>query len=220
MHGPSVPVLAEELVLVLFQPRTGTLAGARALSPVLAGAVLADLVLRRVVLVAMDGGAIAVRGRRALEPLDGLLRPAWAYVADGPRPLADALAAIGPALRQPLLERLVARGDLREQHGKVLGVLSAPCLQAARGGRRPGLVRELRGVLVDGMEAAPRVAALAALVWGSGALRQFDPEIPWSRDADARGEAFARGEWNCAVAAGDMAALVRGVVATIPQAGA
>lgn len=220
-EDPSVPGLAEDVLLALFQPLTGTIAGESTLCHVLAGAVLAELVFDEAVTVATAASGIAgARATSGRMPSDEILRPAWDYVADSPGSLQATLAAIGPALRQPLLERLIARGDLSETNGKVLGVLKTTKLKEGGSGRRQGLIRDVRDALVDGMDPAPRVAALAALIWGSGTLQQFDPEIPWSPVLIARAEAFGRGDW-CGegadqAAAGAYAAMIGIIVAAMP----
>ena len=70
------------------------------------------------------------------------------------------------------------------------------------------------------MDPAPRVAALAALIWGSGTLQQFDPEIPWNPVVIARAEAFGRGDWGGEgadqAAAGATAATIGVIVAAMP----
>ncbi|WP_202844552.1 GOLPH3/VPS74 family protein [Luteimonas saliphila] len=197
MKDLSAPTLAEDLLLVLFQPDSGAIAGENTLYYVLAGAVLAELAFNESVTTTTSptGSAIveAVEGRA---PSDGILRSAWDYAADKPRAVQTMLAAIGPALRQPLLERLIARSDIREENGKVLGMLKTTTLKEGGSGRRSGLIGEVRNVLVDGVEPTPRVAALAALMWASGTLPQFDPEIPWSPGVITRAHELERGDWS------------------------
>ena len=222
MKDLSVPTLAEDLLLVLFQPGSGAVAaaGEHTLHHVLAGAVLADLTLNGCVTITTtrDGSANveAVEGRA---PSDGILRLAWDYAADKPRLLQTMLAAIGPTLRQPLLERLIARGDIREENGKVLGLLKTPTLKEGSG-RRSGLIKVVRYVLVDGIEPTPRVAALAGLIWGNGTLHQLDPGIPWSSRVGTRAERFGRGDFGAEgatpAAVRATAAMMRVIAASLP----
>src|SRR5690606_6525298 len=151
----------------------------------------------------------AVEGRT---PSDEILRSAWDYVADKPGVVQTMLAAIGPALRQPLLERLIARGDIREEIGKVLGMLKTTTLKDGGSGRRSGLIRHVCDVLVDAVAPTPRVAALAALMWGSGTLHLFDPEIPWSSVVTTRAQELGRGNWS---AEGATQSVARATAATI-----
>ena len=193
----SAPILAEDLLLVLFQPDSGTFAGENTLQYVLAGAVLADLALNESVTTATTrAGSVSVEAVKERAPSDEILRSAWDYVTGKPDVVQTVLAAIGPALRQPLLERLIARDDIREENGKVLGMLKTTTLKDGGSGRRSDLIRDVCNVLVDGVEPTPRVAALAALMWGSGTLPLFDPKIPWSSVVATRAQELGRGNWR------------------------
>jgi hypothetical protein len=61
-------------------------------------------------------------------------------------------------------------------------------------GRRVDLLRDVRRILVDRTEPTPRVGALAALLWASGTLPQFDPD-PWSSSVMTRAQELERGRW-------------------------
>lgn len=198
----GAPILPEDLLLLLFQPDSGTIAGENTLFYVLAGAVLADLALdERVTTTTSGTGAVKVGVVEGRAPTDDILRSAWEYVAGKPRRVQTVLAAIGPTLREPLLERLIARGDIREQRRTVLGLFNTTALEDAANGRRADLLRDVRRVLVDGIEPTPRVAALAALVFGSGTLPQFHRDIPWTSSVIARAEELQRGNWGAGAAA-------------------
>ncbi|MEH0929838.1 GOLPH3/VPS74 family protein [Micromonospora sp. CPCC 205558] len=205
----DAPTLVEDLLLLLFQPRSGTIAGENTLFYVLGGAVLADLAL---------GGHLTTSGRGRVSsvaghpPSDGLLRPAWDYLAEKPRGVQTALAAIGPPLRGPVLERLIARGDIDQKPRKVLGLFRTTALRDGRTERRSRLLADVRRVLVDGAEPQARVAALAALLSASGTLPQFHREIPWTSPVISRAKELEQGNWG-ADAAG--AAVTRTVTATV-----
>lgn len=196
--GP--PTLAEDLLLLLFQPDSGTIAGENTLYYALAGAVLADLALQeRVTTTTTRTGAVSVAVAGSA-PHDEIFHSTWDYISDKPRGVQTILAAIGPTLRRPVLARLVARGDLRREKRKALGLFNTTALEDGGSGRRSGLLDDVRGVLVDGAEPTPRTAALAALIWGSGTLPQFDPTIPWSSPIIARAKELERGNWGAAAA--------------------
>jgi len=223
MKDLSAPTLAEDLLLVLFQPRTGAVAaaGENILHHVLAGAVLTELTFdASVTTTTTPNGSASVEVVEGRAPSDGILRSAWDYAAHTPRALETILAAIGPALRQPLLERLVARGDIREENAKVLGLLKTTTLKDGANGRRSGLVRDVHNVLVEGMEPTLRIAALAGLIWGSGTLHQFEPEIPRSSRVGRRAEEFGRGDLGAHGAtqavARAAAAMMRLIAASLP----
>lgn len=161
MKNLSALILAEDLLLVLFQLDSGTIAGENTLY-----FVLADLAINEsMTTTTTQTGSVRVEAVEGRAPSDEILRSAWDYASDRPGGVQTMLAAIGPALRQPLLERLFARGGIREENGKVLGLFKTATLKDGGSGRRTGLIREVRNVLVDGVEPTPRVAAL---MWGSG----------------------------------------------------
>ena len=217
MKDLNAPTLAEDLLLVLFQPESGAIAGESTLYAVLAAAVLAELSFDEgVTTTTTRTGAAVVEAVEGRAPSDEILRSAWDYALGAPRAVQTLLAAIGPALRQPLLERLIMRGDIREENGKVLGMLKTTTLKDGGNGRRPALIREIREVLVESAEPTPRVAALAALVWGSGTLHKFDPEIPWNSVVITRAQELARGDWG---AEGATQAVARATAAMIAMIG-
>lgn len=203
------PTLVEDLLLLLFQPRSGTIAGENTLFYVLGGAVLADLALGDH-LTTTDRGRVSSVANHP--PSDSLLRPAWDYLAEKPRGVQTALAAIGPVLRGPVLERLIARGDIDQEPRKVLGLFRTTALRDGRTERRARLLADVRRVLVDGAEPQARVAALAALLSASGTLPQFHREIPWTSPVISRAKELEQGDWGADAAA---AAVTRTVTATV-----
>ncbi|MGW9632040.1 GOLPH3/VPS74 family protein [Agromyces sp. NPDC055520] len=156
----GTPLLAEDLLLLLFQPDSGSIAGEGTLFYVLAGAVLADLGLGEHVRTGTGlTGTMKVQAVAENPPADHLLRTSWDHVVERSRGLQTVLAALGPPLREPLLERLVERGDIHRVARKVLGLFNTSVLEVGDSGRRDGLLADVRAVLVDGSEATPRVAS-------------------------------------------------------------
>ncbi|RKN45285.1 GOLPH3/VPS74 family protein [Micromonospora endolithica] len=206
---PDAPTLAEDLLLLLFQPRSGTIAGENTLFYVLAGAVLADLALGEHLTTAERRRVRSVEGH---PPSDEILRSAWDYLSEKPRGVQTTLAAIGPALREPVLERLVGRGDIDRVPRKTLGLFRTTALREGRTERRARLLADVRRVLVDGVEPQARVAALAALLSASGTLPQFHREIPWTSPVITRAKELERGDWGADAAA---EAVARTVTATV-----
>ncbi|MDG9674060.1 GPP34 family phosphoprotein [Micromonospora sp. DH14] len=205
----DTPTLVEDLLLLLFQPASGTIAGENTLFYVLGGAVLADLALGEHVTTTDRGRVSGVPGH---PPSDSLLRPAYDYLAEKPRGVQTALAAIGPVLREPVLRRLVARGDIDQEPRKVLGLFRTTALRDGRTERRARLLAEVRQVLVDGAQPQARVAALTALLSASGTLPQFHREIPWTAPVINRAKELEQGDWGADAAA---AAVTRTVTATV-----
>ncbi|GAB3826080.1 GOLPH3/VPS74 family protein [Kribbella italica] len=211
LHSEEEPTLAEDLLLLLFQPSSGTIAGENTLYYALGGAVLADLALHDHVTVTQSFGT-KLETTSDRFPADPSLRSAWDYIDEKPRRVQTVLAAIGPALRGPLLERLVDRGDLVRVDRKTLVVFTTKALQEGSNGRRAALLASVREALVDGVEPTARVAALAALISGSGTLPQFHREIPWDSTVISRAKEFEQGNWGAGAAA---EAVTRTVTATI-----
>ncbi|WP_127795009.1 GPP34 family phosphoprotein [Agromyces sp. LHK192] len=194
--------VADDLLLLLFQPASGTVSGENTLFYVLAGAVLTDLALEDAVAVddrGARGTVVAAAGDTA--PDDELLLPMWEYLADKSRGVQTALAAIGPRLREPVLDRLVARGDLRRERGRVLGFIPTETIELGDTGRREQLVAAVRATLVDGAEPTARTAALAALLSASGALPTLHREIPWGSAVATRAKELERGDFGADAAA-------------------
>ncbi|WP_127817646.1 GOLPH3/VPS74 family protein [Microbacterium sp. CPCC 204701] len=208
------PLLAEDLMLMLFQPDSGTISGENTLFYVLAASALAELAQRGEVGVDESGIASVVVRADATPPADDLLRGAWDYIAKKPRDVQTVLAAVGPSLRQPVLDRLVARGDIRRQHHKMLGFIPSTAL-APGSARRGELIAAARAVLVDRAEPDPRTAALIALISASGAMPTLHREIPWTTPVITRAKQFERGEWGAEAAA---AAVTRTMTAVITNA--
>ncbi|MEU4406461.1 GPP34 family phosphoprotein [Streptosporangium sp. NPDC023963] len=215
----GAPTLAEDLLLLLFQPNsglrsgTGTIAGENTLFYTLAGAVLADLGLGDHVRTDSGwGGTTRVEAVEDHPPSDDILRFTWDYLSEKPRGVQTVLAAVGPTMRGPLLDRLVERGDIRRASRRTLGLFDVKVLEDGGSGRRSRLLEDVRDVLVEGVEPRPRVAALAALLSGSGTLPQFHPEIPWTSSVITRAKELEQGSWGAGAAA---EAVARTVTATI-----
>lgn len=208
-------LLTEDVVLTLFDPDSGTIAGENTLFYILGGAVLADLSAQGRA-VSEDAGLRGVLVRASGDaPDDDLLRPAWDYIAEKPRGIQGALAGIGPTLRSPVLDRLVAHGHLGRTERRALGIFPTTALTEGDSGRRAAIIAEMRAVLVDGEEPSARLASIIALVSASGGLPTLHREIPWSGDVATRAKTIERGDWAGAAAA---AAVTRTMLAVVSNA--
>ncbi|MGO3797250.1 MAG: GOLPH3/VPS74 family protein [Pauljensenia sp.] len=159
-QDPPAPeaTLAEDLLLLLFQPASGTIAGEGTLFYVLAGALLAELALGGHVAADTHRGVTRVQANPDHPPIDPVLLEAWHYVGAEPRDVQTILPALGPTLRGRLLDRLIARGDLQERRKKILGLFPVISLVEGGTGRRPILLEGVRGALVPGHEGGVDVA--------------------------------------------------------------
>lgn len=201
---PHQPALAEDLLLLLFDPRTEVIAGdGAALFHTLAGAVLVDLAEQQRIEIAerLTWRGQPVRALGAVPPADPLLRDAWERVANKPADVQTLILELGPSLRERVLERLVARGHLRHERRRFLGLVPYTALRDGGTPRRAELLAPVRAALVDGVEPDARTATLAALLSASGVLAWLNSEIPWSGAVHDRGKALEQGEWGAEAAA-------------------
>jgi hypothetical protein len=208
------PLLVEDVLLLLFQPSSGTIAGENYLYYVLGGAVVADLTLRDLTEAQEASRLVRRVAARGDAPHDEILRPAWDYLAKKPRGVQTVIAAIGPELRGNVLDRLVEGGHLRRTRKKVLGFIPSESLELGSA-RRAELLARVRATLVDGTEPDARTAAITALLSASANLHQFDPEIPWTSSVIHRAKELENGNWGAAAAG---AAITRATIAAISGA--
>lgn len=215
--GATPPrTLAEDLVLLLVDPRHGTIAGeGMPLLHVLAGAVLVDLALQERVTVDAQPTWRGQQVRAAGPPPDDtLLRGPWERLAARPLDVHAMIADTGPRLRGPVLDRLVERGDLVREKRRLLGLLPTTALRLGATGRRDAVLAPVRAALVDRAEPDARTATLAGLLSASGSLPQLHRDIPWSGAVHDRGQELARGEWGTAAAAEAVRRTVAALVAS------
>ncbi len=196
---PSEPALVEDVLLILFQPSSGTIAGEGTLFYVLAGAIVTELALSDAVGLT-EGGLPKVRAVSETSPSDPLLLPGWFYISQKPRGVQTILAAIGPQLRAPVLDRLIQRGDLQQEKRKRLGLFTTTRLTLSSE-RRQRLIGQVRDALLGRTRPDIRTAAVIGLLSASGTLPQFDPEIPWTGQVASRSKEFEQGEWGAKAAA-------------------
>lgn len=198
------PLLAEDLLLLLFDPRTGTVAGKGAVPRVLARALLADLVLQeRVVVVGQGTSEVAqVHASGGGLPSHPVLRDLWRRVAQEPVAVPTLLDAVSPHVHQLLLDRLVAAGHVRRRR-RLVGVSA---LVDGGSWRRRELLAALRPVLGRAREVEPRTAALAGLLSASGSLPFLHPDILWSRAVWTRGAELEQGDVVAATDGGGLRA--------------
>lgn len=179
-------LLAEDLVLLLTDDKTGKpLVDQLRRDLVLAGAVVHELT---------ELGRLRVTGR------DEEQRPGRLVVADDaptgddlldttlqrlagrkPEKPKNALGGIGKGLHQRLLERLAARGILRLEVGRVLGLFPRRAWPAVDSAHEEGVRRGLSDVLVVGRAPTPRELTLIALLDAVGQVPTVLPGSDVSR---------------------------------------
>lgn len=224
---PEQPALAEDLLLLLLDPRTGSIAGdGAALFHTLAGAILVDLAAQEHVEIAdrttWRGRFVHATGRTP--PADPLLSDTWRRVASTPVDVNTLILEIGPPLRESVLTRLVERGHLRSERRRVLGLIPHYVLRDGGTPRRAQILAPVRAALVEGADPDPRTATLAALLAASGVVSWLDAEIPWSAAVHTRAKALEDGQWGAPAAAEAVrqttVALIASAVAVSMQAAA
>ncbi|MBB2924538.1 GPP34 family phosphoprotein [Cellulomonas cellasea] len=219
-------ILAEDVLLLLTDDVTGKpVVDTTRLDLALAGAVLLDLATAGRVDVSGPGepvkpGRVVVRDPRPTG--DGVLDEGLRRIsAKGPRKPASVVPELAKKLRPELLARLVERGVLRLQEGKVLGIFPTSAWPAVDPAYEDGLRRGLHDVLVVGRTPTPREAALVSMLQGVDQVPRVlgDVGVP-KRELRQRAKAVAHGGFadaavkgaveavNAAVMAGVMAATV------------
>jgi|SRR5690554_1242552 len=162
-------LLAEDILLLLTDDTTGkTSVDSTTLDLALAGAVLLELAVEGRVDVAAPGepvkpGRIVVRDSRPTgdEILDTALGIATTV---SPRKPDAMLGQLKKGLAAALRERLVARGIMRFEEGRVLGIFPTSRWPAADSSHEDQVRRALFDVLVTGRSATPTEAGLVALL--------------------------------------------------------
>lgn len=216
------PLIAEDLMLLMMDDRSGAIAGAGTLMYALGGAVLAELALLGRVeteestsfLGGLSGPTVHGVGSDPLP--DPLLQQGWDTVAEKPRRAQTLLITIGTPLREPIIDRLIERGHLHRETKKVLGLFTATKLPAAGDGYEAALLARVRGVLVDGSTPDPRTGVLIALLSASGTLTSLHRDIPWGTTTYQRSKEIEAGNWG----AGAVGTAVERTTAAIAASGA
>jgi hypothetical protein len=198
------PVLiAEDLLLLLTDDRTGKLVVLSSQVDVaLGGALLLELSLEHRVDVA--GGSEAVKAGRLIVKNDDatgdeLLDEALARVSakQGKRP-KDVVRALGKGVRARLHDRLVQAGILREELGKVLGVLPKHRWPATDLAHEDAVRAPLEDALRAGATDDARVAALVSLLHALRAVHKVvDPSALGltKKKIEKNAAAIAEGDW-------------------------
>lgn len=193
----NVPILAEDMLLLLMQPPHGRIAGEGNLQHILAGAILAELILDEAVLASFTflgrTRITALPGRR---PGDELLGSAWDYIAQKPRDAQRSIGILGKKLREPLTSRLLRRGEVHEIRLSALWVFPVVALTSGASTYRTQLVSSIRAALVDGAEPTTRTTALIGLLSASQILPLLRWEIPWNPTSIRRAKDAEEVRWG------------------------
>lgn len=191
-------LIAEDLLLLMLDDRSGRLTGTSYPQTVLGGALLIELAISEAVEIGekpsiWSAARVTAVGRA---PDDQQLRAAYDVVAAKPRTAQDLVGRLGKDAQQVLAERLVARGILERVDGKVLGLFPTRRWPTADATREQEVRRALVAVLVQGLEPDPRTGALVALLHATDRAHQVvDHEGLSSREVRRRAKQIAEGAW-------------------------
>lgn len=125
------------------------------------------------------------------------------------------LLTIGADLWQIVLDRLVARGLIRRQKSRILGVFRTLTWPATDGRHEAQLRSRIHQVLVDGEAPDPRTAAVIALVYASGAMTSLRPPLPWTSTTVTRAQEIQLGSWGAEAVSTAVTRTAAAVVAAI-----
>lgn len=192
-------LIAEDLALLLHDDDSGKgVVDRHTVGLVLAGAVLVDLAERGHVRIAEDGDdvrtgrlVVADAGSTGDDVLDdglGVVR-----AKEGKKPDA-ALESLRKGLRERILERLDAAGELERVDRKALGVVSYTRWPAGSGHREDDVRRELDAALLRGEDPSARTAALVGLLVAVDAVAKVVPADD-RRAVKRRAKELADGPW-------------------------
>jgi hypothetical protein len=192
-------LIAEDLLLLLLDDESGKLTNATYLDTGIGGALLVELALGGHVEVVKKEGMWArakVHPAGAAPPADPVLSEALGVVAEKERTAQDLVGRLGKKRREPLLERLQADGIVRRDEGKVLGLFPSTRWPAADSSHEREVRRQLGDALVRGVDPAPRIAALVAVLSAMDlAHKVVDGEGLPGRQVKARAKEIADGDW-------------------------
>ncbi|HEX6151477.1 GOLPH3/VPS74 family protein [Nocardioides sp.] len=211
-------LIAEDLLLLLLDDEKGTLSSSYE-RPLLGGALLVELSL---------GGQVEVEHTRILKtararvtgqggtPGDPLLADALAVVAEKPRSAQQLVDRLGKSARQPLLDQLVDRGLVERRTTKVLGLFPRTTWPAADARHEAEVRQRLQAALVEGREADPRTATLAALLAAvDRAHTVVDRGAVPARTIKKRAKELGEGQWASEAARASVQASQAAVMAAV-----
>ncbi|QZY28295.1 GOLPH3/VPS74 family protein [Nocardioides coralli] len=192
-------LIAEDLLLLLLDDDKGTVVAGTADRPLVGGALLAELALARLVTVtekqsAWSSSHVVATGGPG--PDDPVLDQALSTVMEKARSANDLVDRLGKDAREQLLARLVERGILERRDRKVLGVFPRTTWPAADVAHEESVRQRLQQILVTGLVADQRSAALIALLVAvDRAHAVVDRGDLSAREVRKRAQRVADGEW-------------------------
>ena len=221
-------LIAEDLLLLLLDDESGTLAQSDKIQPVLGGALLIELALAERIEV---GEKTRLWSTAKVAVIDGapvddpLLLTAIETIGEKPRGAQDLVGRLGKDTLEELLRRLEERGLVHPVKGKVLRLFPRTTWPAADRAHEDAVRNLVQGPLVHGLSADPRTSALISLLAAVGhahkAVERGD--VP-AKEINARAKQISDGDWAAkavkdAVAAAQAAMMAAVMASTAAAAG-
>lgn len=223
-------LIVEDVTLLLLDDESGHLAGEGTLYYTLGGCLLSELALRERVRLSEPS---SMWRSAVVEVVDGeelddpLLLEALEQLAAKPRSVTTAVTILGQHTRKPVLERLAARGLVRRNEGRFLGIFPSTTWPAADSGHENDLRAVLSSVFRGTAQPDARTSAVVSMLWASGELgRVLKVEGMTRREIEARAKVIAEGDQgakavrdaitatNAAIIAATMAAVTAAIATT------
>lgn len=186
--------LPEAIMLLLFDPRTGAIAGeGQKLMILLGAATVTDLALRHN--IELDDKH---RKARAIgtAPDDPLLAESWNRVPERFTSVRTLIFDIGVRARESTLNRLMTAGHIHKGSRRILGFIPAPKYSGGNTTVRDALIDRIRAALLDDVVPQAYTATLITLLSGSRSLPAMNSDIAWSGTVHTRAKEFERGHWG------------------------
>lgn len=196
-------LIAEDLLLLLTNDETGKLAASASdVDVALGGALLIELTMMQRVELAGSSEQVRRPGlvvRDTSATSDPLLDQALAIVGEkqGKKP-QNVVPALGKQVRVQLYERLVDRGVLREESGKILGIFPRHTWPAQDATHEDSIRADVLTALRNSRASDARTGALISLLVALKAVpRAADPAAASlsKRDLTASAERITEGDW-------------------------
>ena len=192
----TLPPTPESLLLLAYEDLEGkSRLDSTTLKYAVAGAVLVDLAAAGRIDV-VDGKVVVNDPTPTGTPYldDPLARIAAEHKQRKPKWWVEKLSGKS---RQQVLDALVARGVLRRDERKVLGIFPADRYPGVVTGPEDAVRIRLRSVVLDGASADESTAALVAVTRAAGMAKQLFPGLDRSerKAADARMKEISEGDW-------------------------
>lgn len=209
-------LIAEDLMLLLLRNEKGTIIHQAATPGLLGGALLSELaLLERIDMVAKKGffgkRKLLTLGQGALP--DPLLQQVHDEVGAQPQDAQTVLTKISKELQEVVPARLVSHGLVQQIEKQLMPFVTETRYPSVDGSRERVVRSEIKGVLVDGLTARPRIATLITLLSAVATLKRVlkDQDVTWSAEVKERAKEIRKGHWGAGVVSPAIAASVSGI---------